>query len=292
VQRAEAYVQGFAYWNSPKKGMKLAMIIGSRLDDDALGAVKELTPEMRQKLAEPGTVIIDENEREDLGIPPEGGTAEVAGRRVRVVDFVKGLKGLTGPFVFCSITTARPLLRMPPDQVTYFLAQCRDPADIPRVKAALHDPSAGGLKQMARTADEFALDSKVYWLRKTQGGMAMGLVAILGLLVGVVVTSQTLFAAMQASQREFAVLRALGIPRWRMGALVLAQSLGVSAIGVALALPVVYATQHLTARLGAPFDLVWWIIPMTVAGTVGVAGVAGLAALRSLRLIEPANLLR
>ncbi len=41
------------------------------------------------------------------------------------------------------------------------------------------------------------------------------------------VTSQTLYAATAASLREYAVLRALGIPRRRMAGMVMAQSLWV-----------------------------------------------------------------
>ena len=52
----------------------------------------------------------------------------------------------------------------------------------------------------------------MYWLTMTNAGISAGFTAVLGLLVGAVVTSQTLYAATLASLREFAVLRALGIP--------------------------------------------------------------------------------
>ena len=44
VERVEIYMQGFAYWAKPGGGTELCMIIGSRLGDDALGAVDKLTP--------------------------------------------------------------------------------------------------------------------------------------------------------------------------------------------------------------------------------------------------------
>ena len=65
----------------------------------------------------------------------------------------------------------------------------------------------------------------------------MGFTALLSLLVGLAITSQTLYAATVASLREYAVLRALGIPRRRMAGLVMAQSLWVGLAGIALALP-------------------------------------------------------
>src|SRR5205814_8094454 len=63
------------------------------------------------------------------------------------------------------------------------------------------------------------------------------------LLVGAVVTSQTLYAATAASMKEYAVLRAMGIPRWRMALTVLAQSFWVGVAGVALAIPTVFALR-------------------------------------------------
>ena len=48
----------------------------------------------------------------------------------------------------------------------------------------------------------------------------MAFTTLLGLLVGAAITSQSLFGATVASLREFAVLRAMGIPRWRMAGVV------------------------------------------------------------------------
>jgi putative ABC transport system permease protein len=120
----------------------------------------------------------------------------------------------------------------------------------------------------------------------------MGFAALLGLLVGAVVTSQTLYAATLASQREFAVLRALGIPRWRIAVLVVAQSLGVGLFGICLAAPVVFGLAALVDLLGAKILLPGWLLSLTGGVTVTMAVLAGLTALRSLRLIEPAILLR
>src|SRR5262249_32966081 len=45
IDKAEIYLQGFAYWGKPKGGSELCVVIGSRLEEDSLGAVKELTPD-------------------------------------------------------------------------------------------------------------------------------------------------------------------------------------------------------------------------------------------------------
>jgi putative ABC transport system permease protein len=147
-------------------------------------------------------------------------------------------------------------------------------------------------KMTALTADDFSFNSRWHWLTKTKAGIALGCAAALGLLVGAVVTSQTLYAATIASLREYAVLRAMGIPRWRMALAVLAQSFWVGVTGVALALPTVFALGALADELGAKVKLPWQLLTVTVGVTMFMAMISGLTALRSLRQAEPAMLLR
>ena len=60
VKRTELYMQGFAYWDKPTGGSELCVLIGSRLNPEALGAVQVLTPRQRALLTMPGAIIIDE----------------------------------------------------------------------------------------------------------------------------------------------------------------------------------------------------------------------------------------
>lgn len=289
VERCEVYLQGFAYWSKRDGATELCMVIGSRLADGSLGGIDKLTPELRDKLTEPGTIAVDYSDRDRLGVHRIGDTAEVSGLRVRVIGFTHGLKSLAGPYVFCSVTTARPLLRLLPDQVTYVLGKCRTREDAQVV--------ARRLKQQyenisAFTNDDFSFRSRWHWLTKTKAGIALGYAAALGLLVGAVVTSQTLYAATAASLREFAVLRALGIPRWRMALLVMNQALWIGVIGIALALPAAHGLAALADWLGVQILLRWWLQLAAAGVTLLMALGSGLLALRSLRDVEPATLLR
>ena len=265
------------------------MVIGSRLDDDSLGAVRELTPQMRSLLTLEGNIVVDESDLGRLGIKGVGDTAEISGIHVRVVGLTKGLKSLAGPYVFCSAYTAPRLLRLQPGQVTYVLARCHNRADAPKVAARMRQ-NYDHLSTF--TSSDFSVRSQWHWLTKTKAGIALGYAAALGLLVGAVVTSQTLYAATAASLREYAVLRALGIPRWRMGLMVLAQSFWVGIIGVALALPAVYLLAEVADHLGVRVLLPWWLLVSATVVTLTMAMLAGITALRSLRLVEPATLLR
>jgi putative ABC transport system permease protein len=289
VEHCEIYLKGLASWVKPgARGCELCMVIGTRLAGDALGAVRTLDPVRRSLLTEPGSVILDETELGRLGIRGVGDSAEINGQRVRVVALVEGLQSIAAPYVFCSTETARQLLRMPRDQTTYVLARCHDPASAPVVVERLRtNPNVSVF-----TAEELSWRTRLHWMMKTKAGIALGFAAALGLLVGAVVTSQTLYAATAVSLREYAVLRALGIPRWRMRATVLAQSMWVGVIGIGLGVPAVFCLAQSATALGAKVLLSPWLVAAAGTVTLVMALLSGLVALRSLRLAEPATLLR
>jgi putative ABC transport system permease protein len=290
VERTEPYFEGFAYWHKPTGGQELCVVVGTRLGPEALGTIHQLTHPYRMLLAEPGSVVVDQGEFGRLGLEKVGDYAEVAGKRVRVIGTVRGLRSLAGPYVFCSLETARRLLRPPGDQVSFLLAKCKHPEDAPKVVSYLnsHFPK----KLTAYTADYFSFHSRMHWLTKTKAGIALGLAAALGLAVGMVVTSQTLYSATVASLKEYAVLRALGIPRWRMVLMVLSQSFWVGFTGVVLSLPVIFGIAAAGNEVGARIMLPWWLLGSSVGVTMAMALISGVLALRSLRKVEPATLLR
>jgi putative ABC transport system permease protein len=294
VERTEPFIEGFAYWDKPTGGMELCLVIGSRLAPDSLGAVNQLTPELRTLLYEPGAIVVDRGEFGRLGIRKVGDTTEIAGRRVRIVGTVSGLRSLAGPYVFCSLDTARMILRPPAGQATFLLAKCYRKEDAARVveKLKAYNERAYKEKFAPFTQDGFSLQSRMHWLTKTKAGIALGLAAALGLLVGSIVTSQTLYSATVASLKEYAVLRALGIPRWRMRMMVVSQAFWVGVSGVAVALPAIFGLAHLGTEVGAKVLLPWWLLSGAIGVTMVMAIFSGVLALRSLRHVEPVTLLR
>jgi putative ABC transport system permease protein len=289
VDQCEIYLKGLASWVKPDvRGSELCMVIGARLASNSLGSVRKIDPATRYLLTEPGAVIVDKTELGRLGIGGIGDRAEINGQRVRVVALVEGLQSIAAPYVYCSTETARLLLRLPSDQTTYVLARCHDAASAPVVAERLRANS----NVSVFTAAELSWRTRLHWMMKTKAGIALGFAAALGLLVGAVVTSQTLYAATAASLREYAVLRALGIPRWRMRASVLAQSLWVGILGIGLGVPAVYFLARGATALGAKVLLSPWLVAAAGTVTLVMALLSGLVALRSLRLAEPATLLR
>ena len=295
IERVEPALIGFGLWVRPAQPDKasppeVCTVVGSRLDADSLGAVEGLRrdPALMRRLSEPNTVAVDDSEFRRLGINGIGDTAEIFGFRVRVVGLVKGYKSLGGPYVFCSIETARPMLRHKLEEATYLLARCSDPAMVPATLARLKQYP----KMQAFAAEEFSVRSRLHWLTTTKAGLALGFTALLGLLVGAVVTSQTLYAATAASQREYATLRAMGIPRWRLKASVLAQSAWVGLFGIMLAVPLTFGLAFGATYMGTTIQLPPAVLAMAGGITMVMALISGLAALRSFSKVDPAHNIR
>ena len=321
IERVEVFLQGFSYWARKDGGQELCMVVGSRLEPDAMGRNTALVkrPELVERLTEPGTVVIDESDKEKLGVQNEGDIAEVVGAKVRVVGFVTGARGLAAPFIFCSVTTARPLLRCYPNQITYALGKVRKGVEPDDVVARLRKEypatpkhstnastgssllSSGAVEMMVNedldelsifTSAEFSRRTRMHWLTKTKGGFALGYAAVLGLMVGAVVTSQTLYSATASSIREYAVLKAMGIPRWRTSLHVMTLAGWVGVIGILIAIPAIYGLSEVAAIWGVQMRLETWLLVTVAVVTLLMAVGAGLFALRSLRGVEPALLLR
>lgn len=291
VQWVELYIANFANFTKPTGGTELCFLLGSSLDDDAAGAARVLTPEQRVALTETDAIIVDESDVGRLKLNEGDGKPKINGKEVRLVGTVKGLKSLAAPWVFCSVTTARKLMSylLPAEHITYLLARCDSPERAKQVAAALREQYAD---MTVYTAEEFSSGSRWYWLTRTKAGIAIGYAALLGLVVGAVITYQTLRSATMASAKEFAILLALGIPRWRISWMVLTQSFWVGVIGVGVAYPICLALQLAARQLNADVDLRWEVLAGTAAVTLVTALLSGTLALGSVRKIEPMDLLR
>jgi putative ABC transport system permease protein len=294
IERTEGYLLGAGSWHKPNQGSgELCYIIGSRLDEDSLGVIQAIPPEARMRLTEPGTVVVDEWDLENLGL--SRGVDEVAELNrlsVRVVGTVRGFQGHNFIYVFCSLETARRLV--PPfeqrrDLTMCVLARCRNPADAPavvrRLRAQYPDMGVYTSRQLSRRV-------QLYWLFRSTGGTVMLCTIVLAVLVGLVVTRQTLYAAVLASLREYAVLDALGIRRLRLVGLVMAQSFWIGALGIVLALPVTFVLSWSAVLIHTRVLLPGVLLLVTTGLTMGMALLSGLSALRPLRHVEPATLLR
>jgi putative ABC transport system permease protein len=293
VAAVEPYLYGITMWHRTDGGLEQCYIVGTRLEEGAVGALADLNAEQRAGLARLGAVGLYDPDRTLLGLPEGlGAVGEINGTRVEVAALIEGPSKSAGlmPGLVCSLRTAHRLLPGASlERPTYLIARCHDPRDAERVARRLR---ARYSDMSTFTRDEMAQRTQTYWLTKTRAGLVLSFSAVLGLLVGGVITSQTFYSATAASWRELAVLRALGIPNRHVVAMLLAQALVIGLSGVLLAVPLTLGLIEVGIRFNVQAQLPPWLVLLVGAITLGTAMLAGLAALRSLRMVEPASLLR
>lgn len=258
---------------------------------DAMAFAHVLGPAQRALLDEPDGLLIDEADLGKLGVAI-GSDVEINGRRGRIVGTVVGLRGIGGITVMASFATAQrfdPNLRRSEPQ--YLLLGLRPGADAARVAADLADPAPHARWQVYE-AQAFATQSQLYWLLESGVGLGAGFGVLLALLVGMVITSQTLAAAIIASIKEFAALRALGVSRAALRTVVLQLALWIGCIGLLLTAVLTFGAWALAQSQHVAMVVRPWAIAATAVLVMLITIVSGLFALRPLFQAEPASLLR
>jgi len=293
VSQVEPFHWVDADWRGPNDTGGVSVFV-SGIDTRAEGMLfaHALPVGLRARLNEPDAVIVDRADLGSLGVKV-GDKAVINGHRVRVVGVSSGLRALGGVNVVASLATAAELDTDPANvnRMTYFVAKLRNPAQAEAVAARLRGTTAFGSYDVW-TARDFARRSQLYWMFDTGAGAGVLFLAGIVFLVGAVITSQTLIAAVNGSVREYATLNALGVGVGALRKVVLEQAfwvgalglLGASALGVVLML--LARSQDVPVVLNVPAALACIVL------VLGLAAVSGLAAMRSLRRADPATLLR
>lgn len=290
VQRVERYATAYGDLRRPD-GVPLSVVVNAiDASPRGLAFARLLTPAQRALLEEPDAILIDVADREKLDAEV-GHVVEINGKRARVAGLLEGVRAIGGINVIASHATARSIAPETRDGTTFHLLQLRPGAD-PRAVARELEDRGPVPRYSIWPAGDFSAQSQAYWLFESGAGIGSGFASLLALIVGIVITSQTLSAAVLASIKEFAALRALGVSQRSLRAVVLEQSLWIGSIGLA-------ATGLLTlgiALLGKAFlvamSFPWWMLAGTAATILVIALLSGLMAMRPLLSAEPASLLR
>ena len=279
-------------WRARGTGGVSVFVSGINPGPNGLMFSHALPPHLRKRLQTPDAVIVDRADLDKLGVGI-GGSATINGHRVRVVGVANGLRALGGVNVVASLDTARLLDSDPSDigRPTYLVAKLRDPRRAQEVVDSLRGHDGFGPYQ-AWTARTFARRSMLYWLFDTGAGAGVLFLAGIVFIVGAVITSQALVAAVVGSVREYATLNALGVGVRALRKVVLEQALWVGLLGLAGAailgsiLILLARAQDVPVVLDVPVTLACVLLILTLAL------VSGVASMRSLRRADPATLLR
>ncbi|MFT3792525.1 MAG: ABC transporter permease [Rudaea sp.] len=280
-------------WRGPaERGSVSVFISGIDPNPNGLMFSRVLSATERALLFEPDAVIVDAADLSKLGLGI-GGTAFLNGHRVRIVAAANGLRTLGGVNIVTSIATARTLVGDPAerDKVAYYVARLAPGADPDAVRNRLV-PVAAAHRFAVWTHDEFAYNAATYWMFETGAGLGFIFLSFVVFLVGVVITSQTLFAAVASSVREYAMLNALGAGIGALRRVILEQAFWVGTIGVIVGGLVSLALALLAHGQDVPISFNYIAAIACGALVMAIALISGFLAVGAINHLEPATLLR
>jgi putative ABC transport system permease protein len=155
---------------------------------------------------------------------------------MRIVAITHDNKSFSYPYVYVSLRTFESVVGTP-DHYSFVAVQAGPGADLNQIVWRLAD---AGSDLAVSTAEEFRLSTIMALI--AQGVGMIFVVVFIGVSVGMLIITLTMYTATMERLRDFAVLKALGATRWKMWGIVLEQAIietGVSfGLGLAASLGV------------------------------------------------------
>ena len=235
VQQAEKYIQNFAYWKKPDGGVENVQVIGFH-PGGGLGEPWNIVEGSVLDVKLEDGVIVDDLYKEKLGVRNIGDRVEIGEHRARVVGFTHGIRSFTtSPFVYTSFKNSlnytRPEARE--DQLAYILVKVA-PGFTP-------DEVLKNLRARVKDVDiypkaEFSRRTRFYWMFTTGAGLAVLTAALMGLVVGVAVVAQTIYAATMDHIREYGTLKAMGATNGYLYRVLIEQAVWSAVLGYGFAM--------------------------------------------------------
>jgi ABC-type antimicrobial peptide transport system permease subunit len=170
------------------------------------------------------------------------------------------------------------------------MVKIRDPARAEVVAAQLNE--LGGDQWKAWTRQDLADANASAMFEEGILVIIIGGCVVLGTIIGVAITWQTLRGAIMANIKEFASLRALGVGMGSLRRIVVELSFWVGVVGVAAAIGLTWLVALFAGSQGVLIALQPFALMVVGGGLIAIAMVSGLLSLGILKNSQPADLLR
>ena len=284
VRRAEPYLIGVAEMRLPSGGFEYCSVVGVEPKNLLGNAWNVVEGDPRSVLRTDG-VFIDECEQAKLDNPRVGDVREIGGRRARIVGKTRGITGfLIMPYVFTTIDRAS---RVPAQVAGHLLV-------LPRADRPGADPAAvcAAIRQRVPELDAYprAVYSGItadYWIKRTGLGLSFGAAALLGLLVGLIMVAETLYALVLDRLAEFGTLKAIGATERQAFSLLFVQALSMAVAGSLIGLAVVAGIQRVCSGPKAPIIVPWWLSLGSCLLVTAICLVAAILPYIRIRRLDP-----
>jgi putative ABC transport system permease protein len=304
VARAEAMITRGAVWRRNAGGqINPIRMVGIDPQGQLLIPWK-ISQGSLQDLDRPYSVSVDLSDLAALDVKALGETAEIGNTPITVDLITQGIHSIvSSPFVFTSLANANfytisqamssnpPRPDSPPsltaqDQISYILVKADPGQDLEQLKQRLASELPDTL---AFTRAELSQLNQDYWRRSTGVGFILGMGAVVGIVVGMVVVGQILYSSVSDHLQEFGTLKAMGSSNWYIYRVILEQALWMAVLGYlpGMGLCIGLASWTMQAR-----SIAILITPGTAIAVFGMTTImcsgAAIFAIRKVTRLDPA----
>ena len=276
-----------------KMGAAKMNYVQTQIIDTTPGAVTiptDYSPEIVEALRQPFTVAVDETTLPKLGVKL-GDKALYNGQTVTVVGILRGYPSMMQPTIVVSRDTLRMLGQADTGpRVGPLMVKIKDPSQARIVAAQLN--AIGNSQWKAWTRQELADANAGALFDEGILPIIIGGCVVLGVIIGVAITWQTLRGAIMANIKEFASLRALGVGMGSLRLIVMELSFWVGLVGVGAAILLTWLVSLFALSNAVIISLPLSLLLIVGGGLIAIAMVSGFLSMGILKKSQPADLLR
>lgn len=252
VAAAEAVIIRGAVWGQPAADRVASVTIVGADPSGLLLAPVTVTQGDLSDLNQPYRVMVDKTSAQALNIQQVGDRGLLASLPAEVVGFTQGTQSIVfetllitslptanayakSPLPTKSLTAVaiQPVLDNPPaiantDTITFVLIKAEPGVDLATLRRRLEDELDN---VRAYTKAEMATQTQRYWERRSGIGFILGMGAIVGIVVGVIIVGQILYSSVSDHLKEFSTLKAMGASNWFIYSVIVEQALWMAILG-------------------------------------------------------------
>ena len=296
VESATAVYMRLVSWRNPVDPANARNILAIGFNPVEPGFERLLSAEQLEAIRLPDQVIFDRRGRDEYGPvrelldAGEPVSAEINDRRVSIAGMyeVGTSFGLDGGIITSDLNFLRIVPTRRKSAIDFGLIRLEPGRDAAEVQARIRAAIPQDVRVLTR--EEF-MDLEIrYWNKTTPIGYIFAFGAIMGLVVGLIIVYQILFADVQDHLKEYATLKAMGYTHGYLRNVVLQEAIILAVLGFLPGMGI----AHLVFTRGAdatrlPLEMSLDSALSVFALTVAMCAGSGLMALRKLRAVDPAE---
>lgn len=290
VARVEPVLVGFALWQLPTGGMESVEVVGFLPDGEMLRPWNVRTGQIPD-IFQDRNVIVDGADLKKLQVQGIGDHTEIfldrdRGMLAKIIGLTSGVKSfVASPVVMTGYDNALAYTQRKQGEFTYLLIRVAPGYNHQEVKQAINQQVP---RLEAYTRLEFAHKTQRYWDEATGLGMALFASATLGVLVGVGTVAMILYMSTIDHLPQFATLKALGVPNYRVVGLVTCQAMMVGMVGFGIGLMLALYAQENLKQQALYVLLTPRLVMLVFLGTILFCALASLLSAVKIIRIDPA----